>query len=244
MPPPWMRHWHGAGEVTESKGGGNLAAPISLEQWYATDEDVLVLAPDDFEAVLPADTVVAMGSDGEFAPGSFTLTSLTNDFAAQGVVANMVVQLFELPGQRSVVCMAVESVNENTMVLRRPGKPIGWGQPPIRAGADGIEFKIATLAGIMEDIAYKLHQRYGVDPKYVCRSPENITDLRVFRRVTVFDTLLKRYISVNRSKAGDFDSKIAHYAAMVQDELNTIAVRWGENGDAAPPTTGQVRFER
>jgi hypothetical protein len=224
-----------------------MAEPVRLDAWYVTDEDIAALADGDFQVVAPRDVAAAYGTDGVIAAGSWSLVSNTVDFEAQGVAANMIIQLLDGSAgiKGSGILMAVESVAGHSVTMRRIGQAVGWGQPPVRQGASAVEFVVATLGNLMESVAFALHQRYGLDPKFVTRAPSNVYDLRVFRNVTVYETLRRRYVSLNRTKAGDFADKIKHYADEVNKELATITVRWGPDGMSQTPTTGdQVRLAR
>lgn len=224
-----------------------MTAPIKLDAWYATDEDIAALADGDFATVAPRDVAAAYGTDGVIVAGSWVLSSAAVDFEAQGLKSNMIIQLLDASAglKGSGILMAVESVSGHECTMRRIGQAVGWGQPPIAVGATAIEFIVATLGNIMESVAYGLHQRYAMDDKFMTRAPSNVYDLRVFRNVTVYETLRRRYVSLNRTKAGDFTEKIKHYADEVETELNTITVRWGPDGMSQTPSSGgQARIAR
>jgi hypothetical protein len=217
-----------------------MSAPIKLSEWYATDEDVASLAGGDFAIIVPKDVVAAYGKDGIIALNSpWTLTSASNVFDTQGVTSNMVVQLLEASTglYGSGILMAVDSASGGTLTMRRLGQAAGWGYPPIPGGANSIEFVVATLANQLEDVANALHEKYGLDPNIVNRRPTDVYDLRVFRRLTVYETVRRQYVSLNRTKVGNFVEKIDHYWAAFQAELNQVIVRWGPTGQQQQPTT-------
>lgn len=217
-----------------------MSAPLKLSDWYATDEDVASIAGGDFAAIVPRDVVAAYGTDGVITSGSpWVLTSVSNNFETQGVKSNMVIQLLEASSgiTGSGFLLAVDSVSGGTLTMRRLGQDAGWGFPPLPAGATAIEFMVATLANQLEDVAFKLHEKYGMDPAIVNRRPSDVYDLRVFRRLTVYDVVRRQYISLNRTKAGDFKDKIDHYTTEFQADLNQVIVRWGPTGQQQQPTT-------
>jgi hypothetical protein len=216
-----------------------MPPPSSLALDYATDEDVANLAGADFLTVTPDSFKVAAGTDGVFlASDPWTLTSASVDFQAQGVVANMVIQLSQPSGPKTVFrgsgdLLAVETVAGHAITLRRVGQALGWGQPPgPAAGLTGVAFLIKTLKGQLDDVSYKLDQQFAVDPALPNRTPGDAYDLRVLRLCTVYQTLVRQYTNGERSGEGDFAKKIEHYEQAYRDEVDTASLRWGPTGQS------------
>lgn len=207
-----------------------------LDTIYATDEDVYVIGASDFGVVAPRSARVAYGTDGSFGPSGWVFTSASNDFSAQGVAAGMVVKVESgvyVPPQY----LAVETVAATTLTLRRCGLPTGTGMPPgPTSGTSQVTFEVATLQPQIEDAAYTMHQRFGVDPLLPNYRPSDIYDSRPFRRLTIFYVLWHRYTDLTRTDQGDFKLKADFYRLRFEEELAIVTVRWGPTGDLNPPT--------
>jgi hypothetical protein len=217
-----------------------VASIDRLASIYATDEQVYLEGPGDFGVIVPRSNRVARGTDGVFASTDlWTLTSISNDFGIQGVQPGMIVRL---SGPGAVFAtpeyMAVETVDDHEVTLRRPGLPAGIGQPPSPAlGLTQVVFECLTLLPQIENAAFALNQQFSVDPNLAGRNPDNVYDQRVFRRLACLRVLYLQYMTLNRSKAGDFADKQAHYHDEFQSELASAVVRWGTAGVDQPPTT-------
>jgi hypothetical protein len=207
---------------------------------YATDEDVYVEGGADFKVLMPDSNLIASGTDGVFSSGDpWTLTSASNDFAAQGMAAGMVVQLtgpptsFKLPQY-----LAAEAVSGGSVTLRRCGMPTGMGMAPSPAGGlSGVTFACLTFKPQIENTAFKLNEQYSVDPNVPFRTPGDIYEKRVFRRLTALRVLYLQYQNKTRTATGDFAEKIRYYLEEYDRELATATLRWGNRGVTQPATT-------
>lgn len=211
-----------------------MPPPAYLSTVYATDEDVLALAGSDFQVICPPWSKFAEGTDGVFAMGSpWVLTSASNDFVAQGLAANMVIQLrgpaahFKGGGD----LMAIETVAQHSLTLRRPGEGLGSGMPPApAAGLTGVSFLVTSLKKQLEDVSYQLNEQFSIDPALPNRAPGDIYDLRAMRRLVVYQVAYRQYLSVNRSAKGDFADKVAYYRDLYETEKDSTVLRWGPLG--------------
>jgi hypothetical protein len=221
-----------------------MPPPSSLATLYCTDEDIVAIAGDDFQVLAGRWFKFAGGSDGVFAPGApWVLNSASNDFSTQGVLPNMVVQLLKAVGNTGAFpgsgdLLAVESVATHYLTLRRVGEALGVGLPPApAAGLTGVTFLITSLRRQIEDTAYVLDQQFQVDPNIVNRTPGDLYDQRIFRRLTVYQVMLRRYESASRAAKGDFDDKIQYYREAYERDLDAATVRWGPQGQGQPADT-------
>lgn len=218
-----------------------MPPPSSLTTIYATDEDVVALAGADFQVLASRWHAFARGADGVFAAGDpWTLTSGSNDFAAQGLLPNMVVQLLKpaanFPGSGDL--LAVETVAAHALGLRRVGEAVGVGQPPApAAGLAQVQFLVTSLRRQLEDTSYLLNEQFSIDPALALRTPGDVYDLRVMRRLTVYQTVLRLYANQNRTSKGDFADKVDYYSEAYEAELAGANLRWGTRGDQQPATS-------
>jgi hypothetical protein len=226
-----------------------MPPPDRLATVYATDEEVLMTAGADFVAVCPRAFLFASGVDGAFSPSDpWTLASASVDFAAQGVAANMVLQLSgNRPDWKGLGgLLAVESVAGGACTLRRAGEAAGVGQPPgPPGGATGVPFLVTSLRAPIEDVAFELNEMFSIDPALVNRRPEDLYDRRIFRRLTVFRVLENQYANSNRSNDGDFVMKAEYYARRYREALSSATLRWGPTGTSQAATRlGSMRLTR
>lgn len=213
-------------------------ASSRLDVVYCNDEELFVIGGADWATVVPGSNRMAAGVDGVFAAGSpWVLTSASNDFVGQKVTAGMVVELRGAKVAQAPQYLAVETVATNALTLRRPGAALGEGLGPgTAAGLTGVEFLIKTLKPQIETAAFHLNERFSVDPRLPRRTPGDIYDQRIFRRLTALFVLYNQYANLNRAKAGDFADKVDWYRAEYEAELASATLRWGPRGDDQPPT--------
>ena len=212
---------------------------------YATDEDVALRAPADFQLICPKDQVVALGTDGIFdAEDRWTLTSPSVNFALQAAAPGQVVQLL---GPTTIIrppadILVVDSVQGNSIVLRRKGQAGGTGQPPAPIdGALNVEFLIATLHPQIQSASYELNRRFGIDDLVAGRRPSDLYDPREVRGAVVLTVLRRRYLDLCRDGNPARDA-LAAKAEAVEKELESVLARavvhWnsGASGGAASST--------
>lgn len=214
-------------------------ASSRLDVVYATDEDVFIVGGADWSVIVPRTNRYAAATDGVFSAGSpWTLASASTLFVTQGVKAGMIV---ELKGPTSTYTppqyLAIETINANSVVLRRPGAPLNEGLGPgPAAGLTSVTFTIQSLKPQIENAAFELNERYSVDPRLSGRKPADVYDQRIFRRLTALWVLYQQYANMTRAKTGDFADKIAFYKMEYEASLATATLRWGATGNDQPPT--------
>lgn len=218
-----------------------MPPPASVATIYATDEDFVVLAGADFQVLANRWHRFAAGGDGVFGAGDpWTLTSASNDFVAQGLLPNMVVQLLKptanFPGSGDL--LAIETVAAHALGLRRVGEDAGVGLPPApAAGLAQVQFLVTSLRRQLEDTSYLLNEQFSIDPNLPLRTPGDLYDVRVMRRLTVYHTALRLYANANRDQKGDFADKVGYYESAYEAELAGANLRWGPRGDTQPATS-------
>lgn len=207
---------------------------MSLATVYATDENLAVRAPGDFQALCPDWQVLARGADGAFSSGApWVLTSTGTDFGAQGVAAGMVVALTgpKAAFRGSGELLAVESVAGSSVTLRRVGALAGTGLPPGAGGLSGVTFQVATLGPQIEEASFDLNRRFNIDPAIPGRAPADVYDLRDLRQATVLTVLRSRYQADQRGERGDWPRKAAAMDQELSEVLARLSIRWSHAPD-------------
>jgi hypothetical protein len=223
---------------------------------YATDEDIALRASTDFSALCPRDQVLAAGSDGVFSTTDpWTLTSISVDFAAFGLVPRQLARLtkpsasFGANGE----FFAIQAVATGAITLRRKGQPAGVGQPPApQAGLSNVEFVVRTLGPQIQLASYDLDRRFGIDDAIAGRRSVDLHDHRQLREAVVLSVLYKQYIDQSRQytskiaehseKPGDVYAAKAQIAKAELDELlDRLALKWNE-ADVAARAIATTRF--
>jgi hypothetical protein len=208
---------------------------MALATVYATDEDVAVRAAGDFAVLTPDWQKLAYALDGSIS--SWTLTSATTTFSANGVASGHVVSLkkptasFKGGGE----LLAIDSASTNSVVMRRIGKAAGVGQTP--PAVSSVEFIVATLDPQIEEASFDLNRRFNIDPNNAERQPADLYDLRDLRQACVLTVLCWRYAAETRSDSGDFKMKAAMFKDELSNILSRLSIRWGATADVQPATT-------
>jgi hypothetical protein len=222
----------------------SASLPEQTSPVYCTDEDILVHAGGDFVILCPPWQQMAAGTDGIFAPGApWVLSSTSVDFAANGVSPNQVIWLTapkpQFPGGGQL--LAIDSVEGNSITLRRPHKDLYVGQPPApSAGLIGVTFTINTLDPQSEEASFDLKRRFAIDDTVggdFSRSSSWVYALRDLRMATVLSVLYDRYTLETRTDKGDFAIKVKRIRQQLDDVLARVQVRWGPFGNSAEPST-------
>ena len=205
-----------------------------LTTLYCTDEDVFTVIPADFATLCPKASRYAGGADGVVS--GWTLTSASVNFATRGVLPGMVVQL---TGPRSAYnppdALAVDTVSTNTLTLRRCGMNTNEGDPPVPATA--VSFVVLSVRAQIENGSFEANESYSIDPNITYRTPPDVYDPRVLRRLTILWVASQLYLNENRTKDGDFATKAALYRIQYEDALAKAILRWGPVGTTQPTTT-------
>ncbi len=219
----------------------SISLPEQTTPVYCTDEDILVRAGGDFVVLCPPWQQMGAGLDGVFGAGSpWVLTSASVSFAANGVGPNQVVWLTapksQYPGGGQI--LAIDSVQGNSITLRRPHQDLYVGQPPgPPAGLTAVAFAINTLDPQIEEASFDIKRRFGIDENMTNRTSTWIYDLRDLRMATVLMVLFDRYTQESRGQKGDFETKIDRVRQQLDDVLARVQVRWGPFGNSAEPST-------
>lgn len=212
-----------------------MPPPSQINSILATDESVLVRAGGDYGVLCPNWQKSAFGTDGVLS--GWTLTSTAVNFATNGVAANQVILLNKpttaFPGNGE--WLAVESVADNVLTLRRPGQQASIGQPP--PAVANVQFAVLTLGPQIEEASFDLYQRFSLDDNDPCRAPTNAYDLRVLRKACVLNVLCARYLEEARDKQGDFWGKYNEIKREYADALEVVRVRWGTSLVESQPST-------
>ena len=134
--------------------------------------------------------------------------------------------------------LAIDSVFETSITLRRLHKDLNVGQPPAPAGGlTGVTFAINTLDPQTEEASFDIKRRFGIDENIVDRTSSWIYDLRDLRMATVLSVLLARYTQEARSDKGDFTRKLEQIKVELDQVLDRVQVRWGPYGNSEEPST-------
>ena len=215
--------------------------PEQTSPVYATDEDIAVRAGGDFVTLCPGWQQMAYGTDGFFSPGlPWVLNSTATNFAANNVTPNQVVWLSQPKSQYpgSGVLLAIDSVLETSITLRRLHKNLNVGQPPAPAGGlTGVTFTINTLDPQTEEASFDIKRRFGIDENITFRYSSWIYDQRDLRMATVLTVLKERYAAETRTERGDFAIKANSISRALDEVLDRVQVRWGPYGNSAEPST-------
>jgi hypothetical protein len=215
--------------------------PAQTSPVYASDEDIAVRAGGDFAVLCPAWQLMAQGIDGVFAADMpWVLTSAGVNFEANGVTPNQVVWLTapksQYPGSGTL--LAVDSVNANSLTLRRLYKDLHIGQPPsLATGLSGVAFAINTLDPQSAEASFDIKRRFGIDEHVAARTSSWVYDLQDLRLATVLTVLYDRYTAETRADRGDFALKLKRISQQLDDVVARVQVRWGPAGISAEPST-------
>lgn len=212
-------------------------ASTALSDVYATDEDLWLVGSSDWPILVPQSQMLATGTNGAISAGAWSLTSATVDFEEQGVAAGHIVRLSS-PREtfKRDVFLAVESSSAGTLTLRRPGMATGKGAPPSASAVTSVAFDVFTFDPQIENAAYEMHQKFGVDAGVAYREPSNLYDRRCFRRLTALWVLYTEYLQSQRTGDGDFPLKVKAYKSAYDEQLASAQVLWGSDGNQQPPT--------
>lgn len=218
-----------------------MAQSSPLTTLYASDEQVYTFASADYAVIAPNGSCYGYGADGAVANGDpWTLTSATNNFTTQGAAAGMMLQLIDPKGSftpKRSLYFVVDTVGSTSLTFRHPGEVAGKGMPPVAAaGLTGITFSVLSIKAQIENAAFKLNEKFSVDPNLTYRTPSDAYDLRVFRDLTAYWVVYHLYADANRTKDGDFAMKIAFYKEQYEAALASATLRWGTKGNSQPAT--------
>lgn len=233
-----------------ASGATPSASPAgALATTYCTDEDVAIRAPQDFVNLVPKWQKLAGGADGQFLAGSpWSMRSTSTAWETAGVAKGHVVWLsrpvanFNTPGGE---LMAVESVSDNTVRLRRLGQVNGAGLAPAPVGGlSGVTFAVYTFGPQIDNASYDANKLFGIDPNIGSRAPSDLYDRRELQQFVVLMTLRRAYVAADKQRAGDYADKLALVSHDFEELKARLVVHWGAAADAKAPTMfaeGRVR---
>lgn len=223
----------------------------TLSTIYCTDENIATRAPNDFSVLCPGSNTLASGIDG-YIPASmpWRLSSPSTNFGASGINRGNVVVLSapvtRFPGTGEM--FAIESVDGNSMILRRVGQAINVGYPPgTNANMTGVVFLVQTYQPQIEDVSYYLNRQYQINPSIPARRPSQLYEIRDLRDACVLEVLCRRLMTEVNPSAGS--SALQKYAAY-REELSKIQgrlhLRWKPTiyGDAPTSNPFSTRIVR
>lgn len=235
-----------SGYSYDPSGGGDQPAdgtqPERLETVYATDEDVALIAGDDYGALATRSLKLAEGDDGIFEPSQpWQLDSASVDFEGQGVASRHVILLYSPAANFGRIAtgeaFAVQAVDGTTAYLRRLGEAPGVGQPCAPStGLEEVRFAVLTFRNQIDRASYLANRLCGIDPDVDGRAPTDLTDLRELRDWTVLTVLKWAYTAAPKPEGSDFATKLALIATELAQVEARLRVRWGSGGKAEPPT--------
>lgn len=220
---------------------------------YCTDEDISIRSSGDFPILVPKDQRIATCTDGVFAAsagGSWSITSASVDFTAQGVSAGMVAQLSAKGSIPIGELLAIDIVAGPTLTLRRKGMLSATGQPPgPAAGLSGVSCSIQTFGPQIESASYEINRRYGVDPNIPNRRLIDMYDVRELQMACMLTVLWKAYDDQTRNagdRTNDFTAKAKFRKAELDEVLARLNLHWKSLTAAgfAPITTTTNRVGR
>ena len=209
-----------------------MPPPDTLTTVYATDEHVAIRGSGDYAILCPAWQTLARGSDAVLLADSWVLTSATVDLSSvllgnvvslsRGVPSNVFKGEGELFG--------VDAATPGSLTLRRIGADAFVGAPPSHVDMTNVAFNVGTMAPQIEEAAYALNRKFGIDANIPGRTPVDMYDVRDLRAATVLLVLRNRYVAENRTGQGDFPLKIQALNQALDEVLDRLEVRWGQSG--------------
>jgi len=224
-----------------------------IDPVYCRDDDVANAAGADFALLLPDAADVAFGIDGLFdASDRWTLTSVSSDFAAQGVTAGQVCSLslpaasrpHEWTSDGELFVVDVTPTEAGSVTLRRLRANSGQGVPPSpAAGLSGVTFAIKTLFGKIEEASFELNRELGIDANIPGRSPSDLRDVRDLRMAVVEKVLCDAYFDQVRSPDDVFAKKHQIIKSRLDRRMARLSVRWSNDDQETQPAFG-TRLER
>ncbi|MEO6810621.1 MAG: hypothetical protein ABI353_16010 [Isosphaeraceae bacterium] len=225
----------------------------NLDVVYADDEDLLSAAGSDFSLLLPAAADVAVGSDGAFdVADRWTLTSVSADFAGQGVASGQVCTL-TLPASTrpeewttdgELFVIDATPTLAGSVTLRRLRLTSGKGAPPAPvAGLVGVTYSVRTLYSRIEEASFDLNRRLRIDPAIAGRAPTDLKDMRDLRAATVDMVLQSAYFDAIREPNDLFAAKYKIVSARLEERFSRLGARWTNDPKETRPSFG-MRLSR
>lgn len=206
-----------------------------LDAVYADDEAVYRAFPGDYAPLAPPG-FLAQGDDGAFAAGDrWTLTSDSDDFAALGLEAGMVVELnrdgnrpshWARSGAHYVVDVAPEG---GALALRCVGLRSGVGEPPgPEGGLQGVSYRVRSYRSPIEEASYRLNRLFGIDPAVPGRRPEDVGDLRALRMACVYMAVHRLLVAAVKTPGDVWAGRARDVEKLLESELDRLSVRWND----------------
>lgn len=199
---------------------------------YATDEDIVLRFPKDFGTLCPKPQTMAAGNDGVFTSSErWVLRSALGDFVARGIKSGQVVRLVSPSSVLRPLddLLVIDSAENDSILLRRPGQPLGVGLPPgALGGMSGVEYMIPTLQPQIQSASRELARRYGIDEQSLGKRSRDLVDVGALRDATVLSVVQQRYLDLGRGSGGGDDPFItkAEFVAKLLDTLLAREAVW------------------
>ena len=222
--------------------GGPAIGPAALSQVYCTDEDMLIRAAQDFTNLCPRSQTLAAGADGSFTAGApWVLTSTVTNFVNAGVAPGNIVVLTAPKSQYQTSggwLLAVASVSNMSVTLRRPGLLAGVGLPPApAAGLAGVVFSVPYYGPQIDNASYDANKFFGIDINSPMKSPDKLYDARELQQFVVLTVLRRLYIAAEKTATGDYKLKLADVSCELEELKSRLQVHWGTTSQGSQPAS-------
>jgi hypothetical protein len=212
-----------------------------FDDCYAADEDLSNQVGGDWLAGAPKLVDIVSGTDGFFAGSDrWTLNSPSEDFAGHGLETGHVVKIWrpksgsltEIPPKLFGVVedSATAGSPNNTVTLRRLGKPEGVGQPPGVSGTPttGVYFAVYTAEAALRKHSNYIRQLYGLEGRDLEADGTSeavkivVLDLC---EIEIFFHKEREYVA-GTGRGGDFGEKSKDLRKQVKDLMDWLAVQY------------------
>jgi len=183
---------------------------------FSSDTDILKHEPVLFGELHLSWQVLAQGT-GAMLNGT-TLTAVGANFVEAHVEAGGVIYMRSADGSLdgAYEIVSVDSATELTVSVLRPDTTDSAIAP---VQASDISYRISTFAPQAGEAAYELTEHFGIQPGEPTSviTPENIMDVEVLRRASVFAVISGVYAMwAGRDSSESFWSKSLHYRQLFE----------------------------
>jgi hypothetical protein len=193
---------------------------------FCSDADVAARCEGDYDVLVATPgRVLARGVDGAIgSEDRWTLTSISNDFAGQGVAAGHVLVIAS--GSRAQTGdtpdeFEVADVPSGGVTLKRIGEDAGVGFPPGPAGA--VQFRVATVGHRIRRVTARLMERFKITLATETELPVALADAACLW--VVKDLYLEK--ARQSDKPDDFFKKYGAFKAELETILRSLDPSYG-----------------
>lgn len=201
---------------------------------YCTDEDLWIVAKDDYFTATEGEGVTASGDDGYFDPESpWGLRSDSNRFAMQGVAVGSVCRLGETRTRPGGWSFIVQAVTDDALTIRIPGCGPEIGYPPALIYPDAM-IKFATQSAIATIASVSAEMRAA----YRIADDATIPDPETFKSAIVYLCLQRIFLGASEQAGNqnafrdNYYSKSQLYGQMAESSRGILS---GLESTAATP---------